>query len=477
MFRFSLIEEKHFKSLLRSGKLDDLVDEIINQFWVLEPSVQYEVIRYIKERNVYPSLKVVTSTFNISEEDARNLLTKPFREFKIPVVGQEDKLIKGISIKGLSSIVTNLTHLKDSMENIKKYINEGFAIFFEHCFSGDSYMLPAVLSMTVDNIPEDLVFTGKIDERGNIYEVGDLLRKRNVVNRHGLRLFEPRYAQNVKTIEDWLCAERYDVPFYITKTVENFQGEINNFYSCLKIEDAGRTVNMLNIINGISQDFLIVKTGRLPAESKAWESKIAEIYKRLKNIESKLGGKDVIHIAMNSPVALAFALGTIFGDKKPFFVYHYQNGVYYPIEISNVRYLRERVKTLKEINYKIEGKGKELAIIIAVAPSALEADVKRFTQGMDLTYLIVTHRRLGNIPVEEMPDIAREIAILIQNIRNERSFNVLHFFFSSPIPIAFMLGIALGQFNLGYVYNHQNGTYEKVIDLQNIRKIREEGKI
>ncbi len=477
MFRFSLIEEKHLKSLLWSGKLDNLIDGILNRFWELSPSVQYEVIRYIKEKNVYPSLKAIVSAFDISEDDAINLLSKPYKEFKFPVVGVEDRLIKGISIKGLSSIVTNLIHLKDSMKIIKNYIGEGFAIFFEYNFCGDSYMLPAVLSMIVDNIPEDLVFTGKIDKKGRIYEVGDLLKKRNVANIHGLRLFEPQYAKSVEVIKNWLCAERYDVPFYITKTTENFQGEINNFYSCLNIRDAEGIVNMLNIINGISRDYLVVKTGRLPPKSKVWESTIADIYKRLKMIEAILRGREVIHIAMNSPVALVFSLGTIFGDKKPFVVYHHQNGVYHPIEMTNVRYLRERVGTFKHISYKIEGKGKELAVIIAVAPSALEADVKKFTEGMDLTYITITHERSGNIPVEEMPEIARETASLIQNIKDERSFNVLHFFFSSPIPIAFMLGIALWQFNFGYVYNHQNNTYRRVINLQNVRRIREEGKV
>ncbi len=478
MFRFSAIEPKHFEGLLRSGKLDEDLDEIFEQFWELSSYSQFELIKYVKEKGINPSLGVLSSVFDISKEEAKKFLRNPYREFYVPVVGQESKLVRGLSVKDLDSIITNHDHLKSSMEVIRDFLGKGFALFFDEEFSGESYMLPAVVSLYVENPPKDAVFTGKIDREGNIYEVNGIPKKRALAKRHNLRLIEPSYLDKVQTLKNWLDADRYDVPLFITKSKENYEGELKSFYSHLTLENPERTLELLEVLNGIPKEKLVIPTGQIPPEESAWENIVKEFYKRIKEIEKALGGREVLHIAINGASALAFSLGAVFGSQKPFVFYHFQNKAYKPIKVENVRILKERLKEYKHIDYTVEEGGDELAVAFAIAHHELQASVKEFMKEINPTILVIRYKKAGHVPVEDIFEVARESASLIQDIRSKRDYKSFHFFFSTPVAIAFMVGVAFGYYNRGYVYNLQRGqgeNYVRVISLETIRKIREEG--
>ncbi len=477
MFRFSVIEDEHFIGLLQSGKLDEDLDDVISQFWDIPPHLQYEVIRYIKEKRVYPSTSAVSSAFGVSEDEGRSLLLNPYREFLIPVVGKEKgKLVRALAVKGLEGLITNQERLKDSMKVISKFLKEGFALFLDTPFSGESYMLPAAVNLYVDNLPKDLLFTGRIDEEGRIYEVNGIPKKRKLAQKNGLRLIEPSRIKNVQTVKEWFDSNRFEIPFYITKTARDYEGELKSFYSSVKIENTEKILNLLETLSGISEKELLIVTGQLPPEQREWEKTVGEFYKRIKRIESSLGGKEVIHLAINGPATLAFACGTIFGSQKPFVIYHWQDSVYHPIEIREVRYLKERIKSYNYIEWEFKEGGDSLVVIVALAHHDLETNAKEFTKDINPSYLVIKHRSSGNVPLDEMLETARECASLIQDMRGRRNFKDFHFFFSSPVPIAFMLGVAFGYYSPGYAYQHQGeNIYIRVIDLYHIRKIREGG--
>ena len=475
MFRFSAIEPRHFKGFLWSGKLDENLDEIFEQFWELSTFSQFELIKYVKEKGVNPSLGVLSSVFDIPREEAKKFLISPYREFYVPVVGEEDKLVRGLAVEGLDGILTNLQHLESSMKVMKDFLGSGFALFFDEEFSGESYMLPAVVSLYVENLPKDAVFTGKIDKEGNIYEVNGIPKKRALAKKHNLRLIEPSYLDKVQTLKNWLDADRYDVPLYVTKSKDNYEGELKTFYSHLTFENSEKILEFLEVLNGILREKLVIPTGQIPSEESAWESVVKEFYKRVKEIEKALGGREVLHIAINGASALGFSLGAVFGSQKPFVFYHFQDGSYTPIKVENVRSLKERLMEYKHIDYSLEGKGRDLVVVLAFAHHDPVASVKEFTKDIDSTLLVIRHRSSGNVPVEEMFDVAKESASLIQDVRTDRDFENYHFFFSTPVSIAFMVGVAFGCYNRGYIYNYQGKDYVRVIGLESIRKIREEG--
>jgi len=477
MFRFSAIEEEHLLGFLKNGSIDDLMDDLILQFRELTPKIQYELIKHIKEGKAYPSLNVLAKVFGISVDEARRMLRGEWREFMFPVVGEEIKMVRGISIRGMENIITNLKHLNTSMEVLREFLREGFALFFDTCFSGESYMLPAVVSLYIDNPPEDAVFTGRIDAKGNIYEVDGIPAKRKLAKDSGLRLIEPAFIDNVKTLKDWYDASAYEIPFYITKTTMDYEGEVKNFYSCMILKDAERILELAEALSGISEKDLLMITGRLASATDDWEQKVSDFYGRLKKIEKALMGREILHIGINGPASLAFALGAVFGSQKPFVIYHFQDGRYYPIEVRNVRSLKERVREYSSVEYSMEGKGRELAVVLALAHHDPVASVKEFMKGRDVTLLVIKHKVSGNIPVEDMFEVAKESSSLIQDMRGERDYERFHFFLSSPVPVAFMLGVAFGYYGSGYVYQHygQQG-YAEAVSLDAIRRIREQGR-
>jgi len=475
VFRFSVIEDEHFIILLQSGKLDEYLDDVISQFWDLPPNLQYETIRYIKEKRIYPSVSAVSSAFGIGEEEGKSLLNNPYKEFLVPVVGEGGgKLVRALAVKDTKELITNQEHLKDSMRVISKFLKEGFALFFDTPFSGESYMLPAVLNLYVENLPKDLIFTGRIDEEGRVYEVNDIPKKRKLAQKENLRFVEPSHIESVQAVKEWFDSDRYDIPFYITKTTENYEGELKSFHSSVTIENVRRVLDLLEILSGISEKELLMITGQLPPDQRKWEEIVREFYKRLKRIESALGSKEVIHLAINGPAALAFACGTIFGSQKPFVIYHWQDNVYHPIEVKKVRYLKERLRSYSRIEWKFEEGGKDLVVILSMAHHDPETNAKEFIKGINPSYLVIRHKSSGNVPVDGMLETARECASLIQDIKAKKSFKDFHFFLSSPVVLSFMLGVAFGYYSPGYVYQHRGeNIYLRVIDLHRISEIRE----
>jgi len=475
MWNFYKINDKHFKEFLWNGKLDENLDDILLQFHRLSPAKQFEFMHYVKEKEKYLSIEILQKVFNVDYNDAKSFLTNSYRIVNIPAVDEnEGKLVRAILIKGLSSVITNMEHLRSSLETIREFLREGFGAIFEEKFLGESFMLPVAVGLYIERIPENLVFTGKINKEGNIYDVDEIQKKIKLAQKHNLRLVTPIHLSDLKEVKNWLDAQKYDLPFYITKTLDNYKGEFKSFLSSVQIENVEDVLKMLKIFNDIKEEDLLLITGRIKPEKEEWERYAKEFFKRIKRIEEVLEGRELMHFAINGSAAFSLACGMLFGSQKPFYFYHYQNGRYHTLKVENVRYLKERIRNYSCIDYIYEENSDKLAIILAMASHEAEADAKAFTQETGMSYLIVRHKKAGNIPVEEMIEVARETASLIQDIRRERSFKEFHFFLSCPVSIAFMLGVAFGYYSPGYIYNYEKPKYVNVLSIESIREIREE---
>ncbi len=474
MWNFSKIEDKHFKEFLWSGKLDENLNDILLQFYELSPSKQFEFVYYVKKKEKYLNVEYIQKTFNLDYDDAKRFLINPYGVINIPTVDETGgRLIRSILIKDLKKVITNMEHLKDSMQTIKEFLGRGFCAIFEEKFVGESFMLPVALGLYVENLPKNLVFTGKVDKNGNIYDVNAIDKKTKLAEENNLKLVPPVYLNNLKEVKNWLDAQNYDVPFYITKTLDNYKGEFKSFLNSVQIEKVEDILRMLKIFNDIKEEDLVLITGRIKPEKEEWKKYAKEFFKRIKRIEEILEGRELMHFAINGSAAFSLACGMLFGSQKPFYFYHYQNGRYHTLKVENVRYLKERIRNYSCIDYIYEKNSDKLAIILAMASHEAEADAKAFTQETGMSYLIVRHKKAGNIPVEEMIEVARETASLIQDIRRERSFKEFHFFLSCPVPIAFMLGVAFGYYSPGYIYNYEKPKYVNILSIESIREIRE----
>ncbi|WP_333785232.1 SAVED domain-containing protein [Thermocrinis sp.] len=471
MWKFWEIELPHFQTLLRSGKLDDKMDELYNQFWGLPHSHQYELIAYSKEKSVFPSVETFREVFKVSKESVKEFFRAEYRTFRFPVVSSEGKgeLVNALVIKNLKEVITNLKEIKRHLNPIREFLKGGFAVFFDREFAGASFQLATVLNLYVENLPEDALFTGAIDKKGNIKSVNGIEEKKRLTKELGLRLVEPYHFNTVDEIKQLLDAESYQIPIYITKTQDRWEGEFKSFLKATGISED--YLKKLEVLIGLETKPII--TGQLNQE--AWEHVLREFWKKFKETERKLHSKERWHIAINGPSVLAFALGVLFGSQKPFVFYHYQNNAYHPIFVDNVRELKERKENLEKIEYRFEKGGENLVVMLSFAHHEMEGDVKNYISKEleNPSYLILRAKGGGNIQVEDMKEVAKESASVIQNLRKENTFENFHFFISTPVPIAFMVGLSFGHYGEGYLYNYSGGTYEPVVSFSFLKALRE----
>lgn len=469
MWKFWKIKEDHFQTLLESGKLDDLIDSVYEQFWNLPIKHQFLLIKYSKSKNIFPSVETLEKVFSI--RSAYDFFKGKHKEFFFPVVSSDGaEFVNAFVIKDTHEILTNLKEVKRYLKPIKEFVGKGFWIFFDKEFSGASFQLPTVLNLYVENLPSGLVFSGAIDKSGRIKIVDHLEKKRKLAESKGFRFVEPYHFENVRDIKGWFDADQHDIPIYITKTLEGWEGELKRFLSFLQVEDSEGLLKKLEILSGVETKPIVV--GQLV--DNAWKDVCKVFWRRFKDTEKKLFSKERWHIAINGPSVLAFAFGVLFGSQKPFVFYHFQNNNYHPINIENVRELKERIKSLKKTRFKFEKGGKELVVMLSFAHHDLETKVKEYAlqKIKDPSYLLIESESAGNVAVEDMKDIAKECASLIQDIKKEQSFEKFHFFFSTPVPIAFMVGLAFGHYEDGFIYNY-SGNYEPVLSISFLRELRE----
>ena len=198
-----------------------------------------------------------------------------------------------------------------------------------------------------------------------------------------------------------------------------------------------------------------------------WIETVRQFYDTVKEMDNH------IHLAMNSPTSLAFGCGVIFGSLRTFTFYHYQNGVYHPIHITNVRALKQRLRKYDYVEFSYEAGGKDLVVMLNLSHHEIKTAVKSYISDKleNPSFFELTVKEAGNIPIELMPIVATEISSLLQDVKKYQSFDRFHFFFSCPVPIAFMVGVAFGLYDELVVYNF-SGAYEPVLKFEDLTKIK-----
>uniref|UniRef100_A0A7V5XFC8 SAVED domain-containing protein n=1 Tax=Thermodesulfobacterium geofontis TaxID=1295609 RepID=A0A7V5XFC8_9BACT len=489
MFRFEAFEEPHLLEFLWQGLLDEYIEDLLKRWEVFSPKIQFELICYVRER-LKESLnpKVLAKALKIKIFDAEKIIADKDKNFEIFLVESEEDENKALSVKTCkafaipetSKIITNLPHIRKHLLTIKKFLGKSFAVFFEDSFIGKSFMLPLAVALDIEKIPEDLRFTGGLNTKGDILEVDYIREKLEYAKKQGFRLITPFQVKNFSTIKTYLEKEKWDIPFYITNAGRD------EFLTFLETYKGEKTIAEFEVLKGIelfyglSEGNFFIITGQLTSK-KNWERVCKSFYKRLYQIKNRLPGIKTYHLGMRGAVALGFALGVLFSHFDPFVFYHYQTveGIakYHPIYVEEPRFLKERQKEYKYLNPKFEKQGEDLVIVLNFSHHEPTADVKKYVASFlkDPSFLILETEFKGNLPIENFLEVAKESASFIQNIREEYSFNSYHFFFSCPVAIAFMVGLAFGHYVDGFIYNYQKEKtlYQPVLDFKFLRKIRE----
>ncbi|MDW8095023.1 MAG: SAVED domain-containing protein [Caldimicrobium sp.] len=487
MFRFEGMEEEHFLTFLKEGYLDEYMEEIVKRFNLFTPKIQFALINHLRAHKELVSLKNLAQVMGITQSDAELVLYGEAKYVKIllalkelPQGDTKVSLSKAIAIPNTSKIITNLPHLKKKLSIISSWLNFPFAVFFEDYFTGDSFMLPLAISLAVEKIPENLLFTGKINKKGDILEVEYLKDKLGFARENGFRLVHPRNAKHLQILREFLEKRHWEVPLYITseseKECEFFFKSFTEKLNLLQNE----FFPPLELLFGLSKSSFCLVTDQLKT-FEDWQRTCIEFYQKVQKVKNTLLGEKVFHFGIRGASALAFSLGVLFGHLNPFVLYHYQviegKADYHPLQVMNPREIKEICKEYSLLKVQTEGEGEDLIVLLNFSHHELLGDVKRFVgnTGLAPTYLVLQTEHKGNIPLEAFLPLAKESASYMQQLRADRSFRSYHFFFSCPVPLAFMIGLAFGHYVDGWIYNYQKegSTYEAVLEFRFLRNLRE----
>ena len=469
MLDFTRIPPQELREFIENGKVDDLLEDILENFWSLSAEVQYALIKRMRLLNEDISIATLSRVFGCKEKEAFEILTNECREVFFPVVNDkgDGRLVRALIIKDTSSLITNSPSRLDEL----RILGENFSLFFDSLFEGSSYMLAVGVGLRCDEIPEGLAFTGRIDSTGNVYPVGSIKEKRRICEREGFRLVSPYELRekNLNYLVDWLSKDTLDIPFYFTTFQESAESEFKKFLRYTKTDPEA-----LRVFYGIDVRTFLQASGRL--EGVRWFESAKEFYRRISTLQSG-DKKRHIHLAGRMPSSLAFAFGILFGSQTPFTFYHFQNQEYIPVVVQNVRYLKERtdVGRIEGFIYKYIPKGDELVVLVGGAFHTAGAAVREFMGEGDYSFLLTGHERSGNLSPERMMEFSRAVSSLIQEKKDDREFKRYHFFFSCPVSVAFMLGVSFGHYAPASIYNYEQGEerYIQVLRTEELRRIRE----
>jgi hypothetical protein len=482
-FLFEDFDENHILSFLEQGLLDEHIEELLMRWNLFSPKVQFALINYIRERLKDSfSPRLLVKHLKIKPiKDADQIVRGKGKHFEIIVVDKDKAdFAKGLVIPNTSKVITNLPELKNSLTIVKKLLNKNFAVFFDTYISGKSFMLPLAVALNIERIPEDLRFTGALNAKGDILEVEHLKEKIEFAKAQGLRLITPLQVKRFNTIKAYLEKDKWDIPFYITSAgYEEFSNFLKAFIGEKTFEEF-EVLKGLELFYGLQEDTFYQLTGQLKTEED-WKKVCQDFYTRYYKIVNTLPGNKIFHIGMRGAVALSFAFGVLYSHFYPFVFYHYQakegETKYHTIPIYEPRYLKKRKSQYNYINTHFEHNGEDLVILLNFGHHEAIADVKSyaFSHLNNPSFLVLEAKQKGNVPIESFSEVAKECASAIQDIRSQYSMKTYHFFFSCPIPIAFMVGLAFGHYVDGWIYNFQKdgSSYQPVLEFRFLRKIRE----
>lgn len=488
-FRFDAFEEEHFLEFLKQSLFDDLIEEVLAYFYHFSPKIQLELILYLRERfKDELSPRVLSRALKIDYESSEKILQGEARIFPILLIEPsfsypfKVKESRALVIPHTKKLITNLPEIKKKLQVIKKLIEKNFAVFFEDHFTGESFQLPLLVSLAVKTTPpRHLRFTGKVNSKGMILPVDHETEKERYCKERGLTLISPVKVKNFETIKAYLERDSWDLPFYVTSSG---QEEFSSFFNACEFE---KEYGRLSFLDGLElfynlkkEDFFLI-TGKL-SKKEDWETFARIFYNKIQYLKNNLPGGKVFHLGIRGAVAFAFSLGILFSHFDPFIFYHYQTlegrPGYHPIQVTSPRILKMRLNKYEYLKPYYEEQGDELVVIFNFSHHEPLADVRKYIleRVENPSFAVLETEYKGNLPVSAFLKVSAEAASYLQDLRRERSFTRFHFFFSCPVAIAFLVGLAFGHYADGMIYNYEKeeGLYKPVLELKTLREIREE---
>jgi len=457
---------------------------------------KFLIWKAIKQKNDLLDVEKLSELLNMPALNIKKIFTSTPIEVKFPIALKDKAEITKAYIIELPKETDTLSFSSkeekiEALKTIKDIVNKPFFVIFEKDFTHKSFMLAVLVGLLTkgENI-DKFAFTGVVNKEGEIFSVDGIEEKEKVAKEQGLKLIKPDYADTIDELLYWIGEEAIDIPFLImvNKSTEEAKTALTKLEKEIKDKKPYFSIEKLkNIFDIQEEDLYLYYDKPLSEKEEEWQNLIKLFEEKLKNIYSKFENKiRILHIAFATPASLAMGFGIKLGTKKPVILYHYQSDKYVPvIDLSSAETIRivKGMKEIEKIKYEIKNiqNTEDVAVEIRLASHNLTSDVENYLKANNKDYAIVNIQTLnaGNLPLPEKNEWAEyisEIYTLLNDLKNQYHINRYHIFLSTPVAIAFALGMAIGHFWDTYIYNYNpkaeiKNKYFKVLEGKNLESI------
>lgn len=355
------------------------------------------------------------------------------------------------------------------LEDIKHIVNKDFFVCFSKYFSGNSFGLAVASGFFVDDEFADIyTFTGDVKADGSIQEVSFVPEKKELASEEGKFLISFENFKHTSELGS-LNTNELHVPFVQLfgkpKSVltENLQ----------KLYRVTSGYNLIKAFGIDTENLFVYSQNNLENDIETWKDYFEQAFRSIDFFKA-FSPKITVHYLL-SVSAFAFPLGIRQGALNKTAVYHFQNGEIFKVfdfvqnDLRNVK-KKKREYTLIDAKYT-EIDSHDMCIAIYVASHNPKKDAEEFAvKTLKANFLYITTPDFqGKLPADEPEIWTKTVAELYSKIdetANNACKNITHyhFIFSTPVPVAFVLGMAIGDYKKISVYNFDKSTtsYKKV---------------
>ncbi len=455
---------------------EHLIEQFIDILSIKDDNyvIKSNILMLLRKHKGMVDRKMLAEALNIDIDIANQLMNRPLNCAYFPIVGLKDAKISKLCIIKLQGggIVAFRDSYKKQFSVLRQLTDSGFAVLFFDDFVESSFMLAAYVAIMSRREVSNYIFSGRLDELGNILSVKDVDIKQQMADKADKTFIFNDVFNNIDELAYILLNDRFDVPFSIAV----MRGRQFNDPKEASYKNLRKLTEKLNKIKGWNfesiksffgfqdNDFVFyIEDDFLPDSN--WSHYLKKAFKKLKTLKSKFQDKVVVpHFSFMGASSFAFGLGVMHGAKSPFVFYHFdaENKSFEPVlnyREQSIRYLKDVSMDIHYLNCDIDKFLDNEAIVVHLASHQPIGDVKKTANSVigncGIAYISLKQKQ-GNIPLSDWSDFVRELYSLYNRTKESDKIQKRHLFFSCPVPIAFGLGIDIEKAENISVYHYSS---------------------
>ncbi|TCK06214.1 SAVED domain-containing protein [Phorcysia thermohydrogeniphila] len=429
-----LLEKEKFSTVLsylegwKRGEVELEKEEIATAVKCKRPEVSFKAVEGLFERFSFEEVKeIFKELFNITP------LSPPVK-FSFPAINEKE----GVLIKALAFLSDKTFSPKEELSQVKEVTQKEFGFFYNREFSGESFQAPLAYALLYGELPKRVILSGKLLPKGN-FKAENAKEKEEVATKEGKFLIA---EGNIHEIKEFFSKEEKDIPLLIAtgKREEN----IPNF------EIFCKNVGFKPLKGLLDEEKLIVELPTFLPHDRDWRELFLPIREKVLKLKEFLPDLS-LHVALKAPITFSLGAGAVIGTGKvPVAVYHFENGSYHRvIDLrKDSRRIKRRKRKLSFIEVEEEVRGSDTAVIaLQVASHETRSKGEELSQKFNADFFYVNAPELkGSLPLDlDWAEVVAEIYEAFNRIY-AKGHKKFHLVMSVPNPIAFALGMAVGNY-------------------------------